>query len=508
MEGPNGEIEWERERLGPELMDGTPFLSPHQHPLWKGFMDTHEITAQRFPPSNRTLILEQYKVLERLTEETGESSTPYKAEKAKHIEVNLHEPTYYCNGRPQIDMPDRMRDVFLEYEWKVPMTMEEDNALVKEIKHLKGEERRLKGVIKVLEEDKEAMQVQWNEICRRVLRRTIDDYLDDSQHILKHGPSPAQTQPAAKKLKAEKSFEQTSVATTPNISPADRSRSLLAMVLERGLSAAGEKPLHLSSGLLTKGAPEKRLKARVAFKAGVNPKQSKSLITDSRHSVTNTPIGSSPPKSSGKARQFVLGQPDFTGTMALSHKLHPHLYSLARKSKYFALMKFGVVPPKRGIVTSPEYSQAERFFTLILWRNEVTFFRDPGYANGDAVPLTQTALGETTLSELCNITLGHLAQRNPAIKQKQLQSAIREPFQYTSIRELADDLIKKRLRCSSENLAQKPLEEQNGDINSEAVADILAKQESTFRELTDLFKKYDSVMLAKALYNYEATSCG
>ncbi|PGG97767.1 hypothetical protein GX51_07148 [Blastomyces parvus] len=706
MGDPNEEIEWERERLGPEWMDGTPFLSPHQHPLWKGFMDTHEITAQRLPPFNRTLILEQYKVLERLAERTdnkgipvehfgrfwprhffydgkprGESSTPYNAETAKHVEVNLQVLTYYCNGRPQIDMPDGMRDVFLEYEQKVPKEMEEHAALVKENKYLKEEERRLKGVIKALEEEKEVMRVQWNqmynnfntqqqsyesrinnleqekdaavldhikrnpiladlqglrhhfeeltkatskalsgcEILPEVITpelpttfspgekrslppdgaetkitrartptgslqmqgsysKAIDGCLNDTQHMQKRGLSPIQNQPAVKKLKVEKAFEQTSLATALNISLAGGNTSPLTALPGQGLSTPGDKPLPLSSVPPTKGPSEKQ--ACVASKAGGNPKQTKSSIADSRSSVRNTVIGSSP-KRSRKATRLVPGQPDFTGTMALSQKLNSGFYDLARISKRSALVKFGVVPRTQPIsdLTCPVLSQDERFFALILWQGyqskiaelvkaatnytqmhgglAVLFFRDLGYANGDPVPLTQTALDEGTLRVLSNITLGHLTQRNPAIAQKHLQSALRKPFRYTSIRELSDGLTKKGLRYSNENLAReyidflKPrfeqelrscsnqiptllvftphklsaakrfnlqteiyfhLEEQNGDINSEAVAEVLAKQEFTFQELTELFEthgwKYDSGVLAKAIFSYEATSCG
>ncbi|KKZ64115.1 hypothetical protein EMCG_01613 [[Emmonsia] crescens] len=716
MKGCNETNYWERERLGPNWMDGTPFLNPDQHPLWKGFCDTHEITAERLPPFNRTLILEQYRVLEGLAEKTenklipaedfgkfwprhffpngkpkGESSAPYDAEAAKHLKVNLQVLTYYCNGRPQIDMPDRMRNVFFQSERKFLTATEKASDLVEENRHLKEQERSLREVIKTLGEEKKAMQTQWNQtrnhfntqmksyesrifileqgnnaaalnsikrkailssiqelrhhveelasatseifFCSETLPeitipelptataspgkkrflpqdgteekitgpqrfqeglqvgtkerslRASDGSLDDHLHVTKLDSSASQAQRAVKKLKAENASEQTSVLAALEIPPADNNSSglvtlSLACLVPSTNPTVREKPSRLSSVLANTGIPEKHLQKKGGVisekKTEKKPQQNKSLGTESKGSTTRRPTGSSS-MSSGKPKGFVPGLPDFTGIKTLSNKLHPELYVLARKAKYFALMKFGVVPLKLNIPGSADFSQAEQFFALILWqgyqtkiadllqetdrfkqlcgRKDITSFKDPGFANGDPISLTQTALDEGALTELSNIALRHLVQRNPATKKNDLQSAIRKPFRYTGIRELSDDLTKKGLISSDEDLVQdcidvlKPrfqqelhscsnqiptllvftpskltaanrfnlqtevhfhLEEENGDLNSEAVADVLTKEEFTFRELTDFFTaqgwKYNSGVLAKAVFNYEATS--
>ncbi|PGH01054.1 hypothetical protein AJ79_08023 [Helicocarpus griseus UAMH5409] len=181
---------WEKERLGVYWMDGTPLLDPRKHPLWKGFLGTNEILAGKFPPFYRTLTLEQYRVLERLVKRRistailvrlygifwprhfdrdgrpkGESTALFDQKTAKNMEVKMQVLTYHCNGRPQINMPDNMKNVLVGAEQNTTLIRSGD--LLEENKLLKAQECELRQLIGTLEKENQKMREQWTQMSDR-----------------------------------------------------------------------------------------------------------------------------------------------------------------------------------------------------------------------------------------------------------------------------------------------------------------------------------------------------
>ncbi|QSS66754.1 hypothetical protein I7I51_02963 [Histoplasma capsulatum] len=121
-------------------------------------------------------------------------------------------------------------------------------------------------------------------------------------------------------------------------------------------------------------------------------------------------------------------------------------------------------------------------FTQLCRRTNFTSSKDAGFANGYPVAPTQAALDEGTSSNQIPTLLVFTSRKLTAAKRFNLETEV-------YIR----------------------LEERNEDINYEAAADILAREEFTLQELTDCFQaqvwKYNSGALAKAVFNYEAKSC-